>query len=385
MANVKKTTKGKVANLTRHFERHKQENGEYIKFKNQEIDVSKSHLNYNLAVHQKLPQLEFIKKRTSEVYCLNREDVNIMCNWVVTKPKDVRAEEQELFFKETYKFLENRYGKDNVISSYVHLDETTPHLHFAFVPVIYDKKKDKNKVSAKEVVNRVDLKTFHNDLNNYLAISLGRRVSVLNDATKDGNKSIEQLKRESIEKMQKEVNKLNLNLESLRIEYKTKKAYVDEYDRLSDISMMFPDYAEIKEKGLIKKQEYVTVPKEKWEQKHIGANEKDYLKKANDTLDKSIEKLKSNVNYKNLKRLEKEVRTLERENLDLSQENKLLKKEVEVVGMEKEVAINELMDRINEIISELPEEQAKQFVSTWNEKKEKQYYQSHNKGFDMER
>ena len=42
---------------------------------------------------------------------------------------------QELFFEETYAFLSERYGAQNVISAYVHLDERSPHMHFAFVPV----------------------------------------------------------------------------------------------------------------------------------------------------------------------------------------------------------------------------------------------------------
>lgn len=221
MAHFMKSSAGVSGGLTRHYERHKKENGEYIQFANQEIDISKTHLNYNLAVHQKLPQLEFIKKRTSEVYCLNRKDVNVMGSWVVTAPKEIEAGEQEKFFQETYKFLERRYGKENVISAHVHLDETSPHIHFAFVPVVKDKDKGHLKVSAKECVNRVDMKSFHSDLSKCLENAFGRDVGVLNEATKDGNKSIEELKIETREKLLTDIEKTMLE----------KKQYAEEMVR----------------------------------------------------------------------------------------------------------------------------------------------------------
>lgn len=243
MAHFMKASSGASGGLTRHYERHKKdreriekeqknvqkeqerildenkENGaiekivkasesEYIKFGNQDIDTSRTHLNYNLAEHQKMPQLEFIKQRTSEVHCLNRKDVNIMCSWVVTLPKEItHPGEQDVFFEETYKFLEERYGKENVISAYVHLDESQPHIHFAFVPVVEDKQKGYLKVSAKERVNRADLQTFHKDLSKTLENVFGRDVGVLNQATKDKNKSVEELKAETKEKIVQFENK----------------------------------------------------------------------------------------------------------------------------------------------------------------------------------
>src|SRR5699024_4872032 len=75
---------------------------------------------------------------------------------------------QKQFFEETYDFLSERYGEENVIAGVVHNDETTPHMHFAFMPVTYDEKREREKVSAKEVLNRNELKSFHLDLQNVL-------------------------------------------------------------------------------------------------------------------------------------------------------------------------------------------------------------------------
>lgn len=82
-----------------------------------------------------------------------------------------------------------------MISSYVHMDEVTPHMHFAFVPVVADRRRGGYKVSAKEAVDRTDLRTFHEDLEKRLAGVFGREVGILNDATREGNKSIAELKR----------------------------------------------------------------------------------------------------------------------------------------------------------------------------------------------
>jgi len=194
LAHVDKYHIGAIGHLFKHYERAKDEDGNYIKFKNQNIDLTKTGGNYNLAAFQALPQLAFIRKRLSEVKVFKRADVKVMCDWVVTLPKNLGNDERR-FFEETVKFLSERYGRQNVISAYVHRDETQPHLHFAFVPVTVDKKKGIEKVSAKEVLTRAELQRFHTDLDNYLASVFGRSTGVLNDATKEGNKSIADLKR----------------------------------------------------------------------------------------------------------------------------------------------------------------------------------------------
>ena len=50
-------------------------------------------------------------------------------------------------------------------------------------------------MSAKEVLTRVELQRFHGDLDAYLESVFGKSTGVLNGATRDGNKSIDELKR----------------------------------------------------------------------------------------------------------------------------------------------------------------------------------------------
>ena len=69
-------------------------------------------------------------------------------------------------------------------------------MHFSFVPVIYDAKKDVLKVSAKQKISKSDLKSFHGDLQNHLD-KVAIKCNILNEATRNGNKSIEELKRKT--------------------------------------------------------------------------------------------------------------------------------------------------------------------------------------------
>jgi len=91
------------------------------------------------------------------------------------------------------------------------MDETQPHMHFSFVPIKNDLEKGIERLSAKEVIDRTELQMFHKDLSKHLEHSLGARVNVLNGATVDGNKSIEELKsdttqaKQELKEIQKEV------------------------------------------------------------------------------------------------------------------------------------------------------------------------------------
>lgn len=189
MAHLEKYNRAAVGHLIAHYDRQAENIG------NESVDRTRSHLNYNLAAElQPQSQGDFIKQRCSEVKVQKRKDVNVMCTWVVTAPQDLPEAEQAAFFKAAFDFMAARYGQENVISAYVHMDETTPHMHFAFVPVVEDKKKGGFKVSAKERIDRKELRSFHQELEQAVSDVLGHPVGILNEATKQGNMTIAELK-----------------------------------------------------------------------------------------------------------------------------------------------------------------------------------------------
>ncbi len=196
--NCEKFTRNQSSNILVHCNRSDLNRT----YKNQEIHHDRTCWNYNLAPeHKNMTDYEFMKNRCENLKILKRSNVNWMASWVITIPADYEGS-QEMFFKESYNFMENRYGKENVISSYVHLDETSPHMHFCFVPVIFDSKKQEYKVNAKLCINRTELQKIHPQIQEYLQEKLQTKVNILNGATAEGNKTISQLKNE--EKIKKQ-------------------------------------------------------------------------------------------------------------------------------------------------------------------------------------
>lgn len=180
MAHVKKYTMSAVGHMANHYGRSDVgQAAEYIIRGNENIDPNLTPLNYNLAAEdQQLPQVDFIHKRMSEIRVQKRADVNVLCDWVITQPKELPADRSRDFFESVYAFMRDRYGKRNVISAYVHMDETTPHVHFAFMPVVADRRRGGEKLCAKELLTRKELQAFHNDLQNAVERDLGIEVHI---------------------------------------------------------------------------------------------------------------------------------------------------------------------------------------------------------------
>ena len=53
----------------------------------------------------------------------------------------------EEWAKDVYEFMSKKYGEDNIIGFYVHLDEMNPHIHCTLVPV----DAEKNRISWRNV------------------------------------------------------------------------------------------------------------------------------------------------------------------------------------------------------------------------------------------
>lgn len=346
MANVRKFTRGAIGHMCAHFERKQQYNKEtkqmeYVRFGNQEIDTSRSHLNYNLAPERK-SQSEFIKQRCGEVYCHGRKDVNVLCSWVVTAPKDLDPAEHDKFFRSSYQFLEDRYGKDNVVSAYVHKDESgQPHMHFAWVPVAFDVKRQRQTVSAKMVIARKELQEFHPALQKHLEAELGHPVSVLTgelsdrpDLTLAQYKSYKELCK-SLENGQKQASELSETirqmegrLELIRAEYEPKKAYLDEFARQQESI-----HEGVREhKGLFGKVKSVEMSPEKWDNHAMAYMDKQATKHMEQTAQQLIRELQSTRTGQYLADLEDDVKQLKKQLYEYQKANQRMSREIERIN-----------------------------------------------------
>ena len=188
--HVEKFEKSAVGHMLQHYNRMT------MNFGNKEIDTMRSALNYNLAPKRSMDDFSYYKQRLSQVKCQNRKDVKTLCDWIITLPKQKFTEEHEhKFFQAAYDFMMKRYGENNVVSAWVHKDEAgQSHLHIAFIPICLDRKKHIEKVSAKEVITRNNLRVIHKEMADHMERVFGREMGILNGSTIGGNKSVLELK-----------------------------------------------------------------------------------------------------------------------------------------------------------------------------------------------
>lgn len=193
MAHYDKFARQGVGHIFIHFKRGYtiDENGnkKYVNFGNKEIDTAKSYLNYNLNLNENgVPanqKRQFEKILNSETlpkgYDLKinkRKDLKVLCSWVVSLPDNVKPQDERKFFKAVYNHLKKKYP--HCVSAFVHRDEIGKnHIHYAFVPVFHDIKKDVYKISANELVDRNELKTFHEELSRAVEKELGYKADII--------------------------------------------------------------------------------------------------------------------------------------------------------------------------------------------------------------
>mgnify|MGYP002767143717 FL=1 len=187
MAHVEKFQAAALGRVCDHFERRAELDHGY---KRENIDNERSWLNYNLAPQRTVSQVEFVNERIDSLNLKRRprKDAVRMCDCVITMPRSFDPSRQREFFEAAYAFLAQRYGAENVVSAWVHRDETQPHMHFAWVPVTQD-----GRLSAKSVVNRLDLKTLHPDMQVAMETALGCKVEIILDPEKAGEKQLSAL------------------------------------------------------------------------------------------------------------------------------------------------------------------------------------------------
>ena len=165
MANVEKYDFSQISGLLRHFDRT---------IISENVDTSRTELNYNLAPTGNAK--EHLNELLKNVQHINRKNLKVACDVVITCPQNVPERLREDFFKKTYEFMLNRYGthtglsnaSDNVLSAWVHNDEKSPHMHFCFAPIRFDDEKGYSKFDCKNIINRKDLRTLHNDFQKYM-------------------------------------------------------------------------------------------------------------------------------------------------------------------------------------------------------------------------
>ncbi|MCE3367466.1 MobV family relaxase, partial [Staphylococcus aureus] len=140
-------------------------------YENMDIDLEKSYLNYDLVNDSPIDFNQKIDEKIEQNYNGKRKirkDAVKHIDGLITSGneffKNQTLEETKQFFEHAKAFLEQEYGKDNLLYATVHMDEKTPHMHYGVVPIT-----DDGRLSAKEVVgNKKALTAFQDRFNEHV-------------------------------------------------------------------------------------------------------------------------------------------------------------------------------------------------------------------------
>lgn len=225
---------------------------------NKDIDVSKSHLNYDILDKVKSYKTDiegYINANKSSKRAV-RKDAVLVCEWIITSdseffesmsPADTRE-----YFQTAIDFFAERYGSKNLMYAQVHLDERTPHMHLGIVP--FDKD---NKLTAKTMFDREALQDIQNELPRYMnergfKVERGRAGSEAKHLTVQEYKDVQK----EIKKQSEVLDGVKKELESVKNVTRTKD-FLDELDSKSkktllgnDVKISQEDYQELKEQLL---------------------------------------------------------------------------------------------------------------------------------------
>ena len=155
---MEKYKRGDIVGIERENERDEN----YKSARNPQIDKSRTHLNYHTLPHEK-KYLAFIDERIKELAPKRKikDDAVLITSFILGSDKEffdgISPETQKRFFDDCSGFFAERYGKENVVSAVVHLDESTPHLHFNLMPVTG------GRLCAKELFDRTALRELQTD------------------------------------------------------------------------------------------------------------------------------------------------------------------------------------------------------------------------------
>ena len=171
---------------------------ELRKYKNN-VDTSLSMNNYSMeGIKSSKEALKRVDARCAEVMNGRKmqKQTNVIVSCAYTLPEyfyDKPVDEQRKCFDAVYRFIQDRYGKENVIDGVVHNDETTPHMTVYTVPVTTSRKTGNITVSSASLCTQKEFNTFHKDLESYMEKEFGVKGLALNGRTK-GNFTLGELK-----------------------------------------------------------------------------------------------------------------------------------------------------------------------------------------------
>lgn len=321
---------------------------------NDDIDVSKSHLNYQLIECKSYK--EKINKEIQERYRVNksiRKDAVLCAEVLFTSDKNffdkLTKEQEKLYFEKSVEFLKEKFGEKNVIFATVHKDETTPHLHAGVIPLT-----DDGRLSYKSFVSsKIDLVKLQDEYY--------KKISEFFPELERGKSSDGKRKHLSVEEFKLNQEKKQIEIKKNEIENLKKSWSLEEkkFYNLKDIKN------HVKEnKGFFQNKITVSMDKEIYNSLMKYASEGEKILQENIKLENELEDYKK-ISTSKVKKLETEI-------LGLTEDNEKLKNKN--LDFEEKVKENKKLEKLKnwlpkETIETFEKEQEEQKkVNAWSRK-----------------
>jgi len=314
-------------------------------YNNKDIDHERTHLNVDL-IHgqEKQNYNELIEKRIEEGYTGKRKirsDAIRHIDGIITSDnmffENMDQDQVKKYFQDSLEFLEDEYGKENVVYATIHMDESTPHMHFGVVPLTED-----GRLSAKDVIGNKSALTKLQDRFNEFINDKGYQLErgEPKEVTKKKHQDMDRFKQETkyhekvflevqqkVEKQEERLDELTATLEPKAVKFKRQEVKTEVKDKLfgkSEVIKKKTGNLVLTPTQYKKMNEQVTA---------AVAIQKDYNRLKDTDLAKENQQLKKDLKREDerYEDLTEEYTNLYLENERLSKENSLLKSHISVL------------------------------------------------------
>ena len=155
-----------INNLNGIYRHNERKNTNYS---NKDITKEKAINNYSLK-NCNMPYSKAFRKIKEENNLQGwiKKNSNVACEYIITSDKEffenIGEEETKRYFKTAFEFVKNYkdLGEKYILSAKVHNDESTPHLHLVFIPVVHKKDSKSGKV-----IDKISCSEFWKGKNSY--------------------------------------------------------------------------------------------------------------------------------------------------------------------------------------------------------------------------
>ena len=209
VCHMEKYTKNEVSPVEEENERD-----EEYQASNPQIDSERTHQNYHVyspvgpyikTINYKLDKLNLSRKIRSDAIYMNSFVVGSDNEFF----KNLSMLQQRQFFHDCADFFVLKYGRDNILSAVVNVDETTPHMHLNMVPIT------NGKLCSKDLFDKRKLSILQSEFYEYVGEKYGLERG--KEGSQAKHLSTAEFKaKKIIEKAQEEAEKINSETDKQR-------------------------------------------------------------------------------------------------------------------------------------------------------------------------